>query len=79
MRKFLPDYELSSIDGVDATIVMRDEAIRLFRESAVEQAIETIERRINAFGVAESSISKRGDSELVIQLPGIKEEDFAAA
>lgn len=79
MRDNLQDYEISSIEGNVVNIVMRTEAIALFRESAVDQAIETIERRINAFGVAESSISKRGESELVVQLPGIKEEDFAVA
>ncbi len=79
MARFLPDYQVSVVDGATATLVMTDTAIDLFRTSAVDQAIETIERRINAFGVAESTISKRGDSELVIQLPGIKEEDFAAA
>lgn len=79
VARFMPDYEISSVDGKKVTVVMTDTAIDLFRSSAVDQAIETIERRINAFGVAESTISKRGDSELVIQLPGVKEEDFAAA
>ncbi len=79
VARFLPDYEVSSVDGAKMVLVMTDQAISLFRISAIDQAIETIERRINAFGVAESTISKRGDTELVVQLPGVKEEDFAAA
>ena len=79
MTQDLPDYEISDISDAVVTIVMKDPSFETFRESALDQAIETIERRINAFGVAESSISKRGDNELVIQLPGIKESDFAAA
>lgn len=79
VRKHIPNYEVAGVDGNVVTLVMSDAAIEDFQTGAVEQAIETIERRINAFGVAESTISKRGDTELVVQLPGIKEEDFAAA
>ena len=45
------------------TLQMRDEAIESFRRDALEQAIETIERRISAFGVAESTIFKRGETD----------------
>lgn len=79
INRFFPNFEVAGIDGTVATLVMSDTAIEEFQEGAINQAIETIERRINAFGVAESTISKRGDTELVVQLPGIKEEDFAAA
>ncbi|MCB9528538.1 MAG: protein translocase subunit SecD [bacterium] len=79
VRKHVPNYEVAGVDGNVVTLVMSDDAIEEFQTDAVDQAIETIERRINAFGVAESTISKRGDTELVVQLPGIKEEDFAAA
>jgi len=79
LRTYLPDYQVSSSAGKKMTLQMRDEAIESFRRDALEQAIETIERRINAFGVAESTISKRGETDLVVQLPGVKEEDFASA
>ena len=79
LRNYLPDYQVSGTDGKKMTLQMRDEAIESFRRDALEQAIETIERRINAFGVAESTISKRGETDLVVQLPGVKEEDFASA
>lgn len=79
VRKHIPNYEVAGVDGKVVTLVMSDSAIEEFQTDAVDQAIETIERRINAFGVSESTISKRGDTELVVQLPGIKEEDFAAA
>lgn len=79
VRKQSLDYDIGDTDGNVVSIVMRDQAITDFTEQAVDKSIETIERRINAFGVAESSITKRGDGQLVVELPGLKEADFAAA
>lgn len=42
------------------------------KETAVRQAIERTERRINKFGVAEPNVYKQGVDQVVIQLPGIK-------
>jgi preprotein translocase subunit SecD len=79
MARYLPNYQVMGTDGMVVTITMTDQAKKEFQDSAIEQAIETIERRINAFGVAESSITRRGDTQLVVQLPGVKEEDIKAA
>lgn len=43
---------------------------------AIEQAIATIESRVNETGVAEPSISRRGTSDIIVQLPGLAESDF---
>ncbi len=79
LNRYLPDYEIHTTSGDTVTLTMTNQAIDSFREEALDNAIETIERRINAFGVAESTISKRGDDQLVVELPGISEKDFAAA
>ena len=50
---------------------MRRPAIQKFQIDALDQAIETIERRINAFGVAESSVSRRDNDKIVVELPGL--------
>lgn len=42
------------------------------KETAVRQAQERTERRINKFGVAEPNVYKQGMDQIVIQLPGIK-------
>jgi preprotein translocase subunit SecD len=72
-------YEIGGIDGKIVSLVMTATAVDDFRSDALDKAMETIERRINEFGVAESTISKRGDSEVVVQLPGVKESEFGAA
>ncbi len=40
------------------------------RGRALEQSIETIRNRIDEFGVAEPIISKKGDSQILVQFPG---------
>lgn len=46
-----------------------------YRNNAVKQVMETLNSRIDEFGVAEPSIQKSGVNRIVLQLPGIKEED----
>jgi preprotein translocase subunit SecD len=46
-------------------------------DEALEGAQDVIERRVNAFGVAESEVTRLGDRQLDIQLPGIDPEEAA--
>ncbi|MBI5050970.1 MAG: protein translocase subunit SecD [Nitrospirae bacterium] len=43
------------------------------KNTAVEQAIETIRNRIDQFGVTEPTIQRQGTNEIVVQLPGVKD------
>jgi len=44
------------------------------RDSAMDGAKDIIERRVNAWGVAESEIQRQGSNRLAVQLPGITPE-----
>ncbi len=48
------------------------EAARI-KDNAVDQALETIRNRIDQFGVAEPTIIRQGENEIVVQLPGVKD------
>ncbi|MDA8087660.1 MAG: protein translocase subunit SecD [Nitrospiraceae bacterium] len=48
-------------------------AIADIKNNAVAQALEVIRNRVDQFGVAEPSIQKQGQDELVVELPGIKD------
>ncbi|RJQ55612.1 MAG: protein translocase subunit SecD [Nitrospiraceae bacterium] len=48
------------------------EAARI-KNFAVDQALETIRNRVDQFGVAEPIIHRQAESEIVIQLPGVKD------
>lgn len=47
------------------------------RTSAVDQALEKIRNRVDAFGVSEPSISKQGTQRIVVQLPGLQDTQRA--
>ncbi len=44
-------------------------------DEALEGARDVIERRVNAFGVAESEVSRLGENQLDVQLPGIDPQE----
>ena len=50
-----------------------DKEARRIKDSAVDQALETIRNRIDQFGVAEPTIHRQGENEIVVQLPGVKD------
>ena len=45
------------------------------RGTAIRQAVEIIQRRINRFGVTEPIIQQVGDDRILVQIPGLKEEN----
>ena len=59
---FLLKMDVSKIDSVG-------------RGQAVRQAIEIIGRRVNKFGVTEPIIQQVGDDRILVQIPGLNEED----
>lgn len=60
-------------------LIMDDTYIEQTKGFAVQQAIETIRQRVDALGVAEPSITRRGQSDIIVQLPGLKEKDVERA
>lgn len=50
-----------------------DREARRIKDSAADQALETIRNRIDQFGVAEPTIVRQGENEVVVQLPGVKD------
>jgi len=47
------------------------------REFALDQSLETIRNRIDQFGVTEPVIVRQGESDILVQLPGIQEPERA--
>jgi preprotein translocase subunit SecD len=78
--KSFPDIVLatSENDGEGAyrlNFKERD-AIQL-RNNAMDQALETIRNRIDQLGVRETTVQKEGDSDILVQLPGIQDPERA--
>src|SRR5437868_2909658 len=47
------------------------------KTSAINGVAQVIERRVNAFGVAEPLIQARGDDRVIVEMPGIKDIEEA--
>lgn len=47
------------------------------REGAIRGVLNVIERRVNAYGVAEPHIQARGTDRVIVQLPGVRDIDEA--
>jgi preprotein translocase subunit SecD len=67
------DMNPTAGDPSGYTLTLRPSAIAQIQESTMTQSLETIERRINALGLTEPTIQRRGgrnDNEILVQLPG---------
>jgi preprotein translocase subunit SecD len=63
-------------DGAKVKLSLDAAYVEQTRSYALNQAIETIRKRIDALGVAEPTISRRGDADIIVQLPGLSEAQF---
>ncbi len=55
---------------VDKSELSEDEA-----EGALDRAMEVIRNRVDQYGVSEPVIQKQGDERMVVQLPGVEDEE----
>ncbi len=72
-KKFPVDYKGKDLlGGVNYHhFEVRKEDIREVGEFAVSQAIQVLRNRIDEFGVAEPLIARQGESQIMVQLPGL--------
>jgi len=64
-------WVLNPINSTDYRLSMKpSEALKL-EQSTMSQTINTIEKKINAYGVAESTVQQRRSDEILVQLPGV--------
>jgi preprotein translocase subunit SecD len=78
LKKLLEDFpSFVEVEGAESgnrlLYELREGEIKRIKDSAINQALETIRNRIDQFGVAEPLIQRQGLKQIVVQLPGIKE------
>jgi preprotein translocase subunit SecD len=70
-----PDWILTPINSTDYRMTMKPSSALKLKEDTLNQTMQTIERKINGLGLAESSVQKRGraeaEAELLVSLPGV--------
>lgn len=78
IQKVIEDYpaflETESAGSANMLVwELRELEIKRIKDSAINQALETIRNRIDQFGVAEPMVQRQGLKQIVVQLPGVKE------
>lgn len=67
------------VENGEFTLAYSEKAIEARRNSAVDQSIEIIRRRIDETGVREPTIQRQGEDRVLVQLPGVKDPDHIKA
>ncbi|HWB32806.1 MAG TPA: protein translocase subunit SecD [Acidobacteriaceae bacterium] len=69
------NYSLGSGADGSVTLTLKQAAINDIEAHALQQSIETINERVNALGVAETTVQQYGvgDNEIVVELPGVSD------
>ncbi|MEP6891057.1 MAG: protein translocase subunit SecD [Nitrospirota bacterium] len=78
IQKLLDDFpafsEVESAGSANRLVwELRETEVKRIKDSAINQALETIRNRIDQFGVAEPMVQRQGLKQIVVQLPGVKE------
>ncbi|MBM4386463.1 MAG: protein translocase subunit SecD, partial [Deltaproteobacteria bacterium] len=63
-------------EGNSVTLKLNDASISEIRDSVVEQTLDVIRKRVEAFGLVEPDVRKTGDTDIDIQLPGVGKEEM---
>ncbi len=63
--------------GLEFLLALHERELRSLRDYAVDQSLETIRNRIDQFGVSEPVIQRRGQQDILVQLPGIQDPERA--
>ncbi len=70
---FSTNWDYSGIVEGKAELTMKKKYEAMLRENAVEEALETIRRRVDEFGISEPVIQRQGihGDKIVVELPGV--------
>jgi preprotein translocase subunit SecD len=63
----------------EITVVFDRREIQRLREYALDQSLETLRNRIDQFGVAEPTVQRQGNQDILVQLPGVQDPGRAKA
>ena len=74
IREMDRDLEVA-VAGNELTLRMTEAKITERRQSAMEQSIEIVRRRIDETGTREPSIQRQGENRILVQLPGVDDPE----
>lgn len=68
------DRLVMSGGGTEVLVELPITAVAEIRDSVVEQTLEIIRKRVEAFGLVEPDVRRAGETEIDVQLPGVGKE-----
>lgn len=61
--------------NLDYSIGINDSEKALTKTNAISQAVETIRNRLDQFGLSEPSVTKQGEENILVEIPGVKTQE----
>lgn len=76
-QKYGNEYDVAGGSDTPLTLTMKAQILRQLEEKTVQQAIETINDRVNSLGVSEPKVApySLGADQILVELPGISDLD----
>lgn len=71
LLKEIPGLEVKR-SGLNFKASFTQKEVKDIEEKAIMQAIETIRNRLDQFGLAEPTVARQGEDNILVELPGIK-------
>ena len=77
INEMLKEIEGAQINhsGENYALTLTPESIEKTKKEAISQAIETIRNRLDQFGLAEPTVARQGTEKILVELPGIKNQE----
>ena len=75
--KLRRDFVRLPPEGNSIVLKLSDKSVIQIRDEVVNQTLDVIRKRVEAFGLVEPDIRKSGDTDIDIQLPGLDKEQMA--
>lgn len=78
VREARPDLIRLVPSGNTVILKMSEQRVAQIRDEVVNQTVDVIRERVEAFGLVEPDVRKNGDTDIDIQLPGVKGTQLTA-
>lgn len=73
LRKQHPTLDIRAVSDNTLSLALSDAALNEARESAIEQNLSILRKRVTELGVAEAVIQRQGAERIVVELPGVQD------
>lgn len=73
LRRQHPNLEVKAISDNTLSLGLSEAALNEARESAIEQNLSILRKRVAELGVAEAVIQRQGAERIVVELPGVQD------